>query len=81
LHIDDYSDVEPDLQDFALRLIEGYLTDTLLVISWTQSGEPSQISTTINSGDSIPFIQEVKKGAKCRVRSWSGKKDKDFIQS
>jgi hypothetical protein len=77
LHVDDYLDEGPNLEDLTVAFIDQYLSEELVSVSWWQRGK-LKISTLLEPGKRIPKQTSLKGSAQVRVRSWTGKHDRDL---
>lgn len=78
LHINDYQDEDPDLIALTVRIVEAYVTDRLLVVSWWQK-KALKVITSLEPDMPIEKDDTLSGPASCRVRSWSGKYDRDTV--
>ena len=67
----------PQFRNRVLERINELMQDKIFAISWRDEENRLRTSNSFDT-DANPFVVN---GYKCRIRSWSGRRDQDFVQS
>jgi hypothetical protein len=70
----------PQFRSRVLARIDEILADKIFATSWRDSDDKLRVSICFRSPDNndLGFIES---GWKCRIRSWTGKCDRDYVES